>query len=104
MNTKRSKKNVELRQKAFKYHYLNGLNSKEISKILDVSFRTVQKWSLLDNWKAQKQADHQDRKVWELKQKGFSYIEICEKLGICRATAYNRIKRYEKSLITDKKE
>ena len=36
--------------KAFEY-YCKGLNSKEISKILDCSFRTVQNYMSAENWK-----------------------------------------------------
>lgn len=39
----------EKHAKAYKY-YLMGLNSKEIAKLLDVSFRTVQDWSYKHNW------------------------------------------------------
>lgn len=41
--------------KAFKY-YCMGLNSKEIAKILDCSFRTVQNYMSGENWK-EKRAD-----------------------------------------------
>jgi DNA-directed RNA polymerase specialized sigma24 family protein len=37
-------------QKAFKYYFL-GLNSKEIAKLLNCSYRTVQNYMSLENWK-----------------------------------------------------
>ncbi|WP_185145049.1 helix-turn-helix transcriptional regulator [Apibacter muscae] len=37
-------------QKAFKYYCL-GLNSKEIAKLLDCSYRTVQNYMSAENWK-----------------------------------------------------
>ncbi|MFV0565760.1 MAG: helix-turn-helix transcriptional regulator [Flavobacteriaceae bacterium] len=36
--------------KAFKY-YCKGLNSKEIAKLLDCSYRTVQNYMSANNWK-----------------------------------------------------
>jgi DNA-directed RNA polymerase specialized sigma24 family protein len=36
--------------KAFKYYCL-GLNSKEIAKLLDCSFRTVQNYMNVEKWK-----------------------------------------------------
>lgn len=36
--------------KAFKY-YRMGLNSKEIAKLLDCSFRTVQNYMCAEGWK-----------------------------------------------------
>lgn len=38
------------KQKAFKYYCL-GLNSKEIAKLLDCSFRTIQNYMSVENWK-----------------------------------------------------
>jgi uncharacterized protein YjcR len=37
-------------EKAFKY-YCKGLNSKEIAKLLNCSFRTVQNYMSAENWK-----------------------------------------------------
>ncbi len=41
---------IEKRKKGFEY-YCKNLTSKEIGKILDVSFRTVQNWMFAENWK-----------------------------------------------------
>mgnify|MGYP003576379363 CR=1 FL=1 len=40
-------------KKAFEY-YCKGLNSKEIAKILDCSYRTVQNYMSAENWKAKR--------------------------------------------------
>ncbi len=40
--------------KAYKY-YCMGLNSKEIAKLLDCSFRTVQNYMSAENWKEKRQ-------------------------------------------------
>ncbi len=41
--------------KAFKYYCL-GLNSKEIGKLMDCSYRTVQNYMSAENWKAKRKA------------------------------------------------
>ena len=41
---------TENKEKAFQY-YCIGLNSKEIGKLLDLSFRTVQNYMSKENWK-----------------------------------------------------
>jgi hypothetical protein len=46
---------TELKAKAYKY-YCKGLNSKEIAKLLNISFRTVQNWIYRSNWKAKRNA------------------------------------------------
>ncbi len=46
-------KNIDSK-KAFEY-YCKGLNSKEIAKLLDCSYRTVQNYMSAENWK-EKQA------------------------------------------------
>lgn len=42
-------------QKAFKY-YCIGLNSHEIAKLLDCSYRTIQNYMSSENWKEKKQS------------------------------------------------
>jgi uncharacterized protein YjcR len=41
-------------KKAFEY-YCKGLTSKEIAKLLDCSFRTVQNYMSAENWKEKRQ-------------------------------------------------
>lgn len=43
------------KQKAFKY-YCKGLNSKEIAKSLNCSYRTIQNYMSAENWKAKRKA------------------------------------------------
>jgi len=43
-------KSTPNKKKAFKYYCL-GLNSKEIAKLLDCSFRTIQNYMSAENWK-----------------------------------------------------
>lgn len=58
----RTKDNI--REKALNY-YLMGLNSKEIGKLLDLSFRTIQNYMCADQWKEKRQArtDREKRKI-----------------------------------------
>ena len=42
-------------KKGFEY-YCKGLNSKEIGKLLDCSFRTVQNYMSAENWKDKRKA------------------------------------------------
>lgn len=41
-------------KKGFEY-YCKGLNSKEISKLLDCSYRTVQNYMSAENWKRKRE-------------------------------------------------
>lgn len=50
----------EQRAKAFKY-YCMGLNSKEIGKLLDCSFRTIQNYMSAGNWKEKRNEIQQAR-------------------------------------------
>lgn len=50
----------EKRKKAFKY-YCMGLNSKEIAKLLDCSFRTIQNYMSNGNWKQKRKEIQQTR-------------------------------------------
>ncbi|SDE68892.1 Putative ATPase subunit of terminase (gpP-like) [Bergeyella porcorum] len=45
---------TETKQRAFKY-YCMGLNSKEIAKLLDCSYRTIQNFMSAENWKEKRQ-------------------------------------------------
>jgi len=46
-------KNKVNSKKAFEY-YCKGLNSKEIAKLLDCSYRTIQNFMSAENWKEKK--------------------------------------------------
>jgi uncharacterized protein YjcR len=45
----------EIKEKAYEY-YAMGLNSKEIGKLLDLSFRTVQNYMSAESWKEKREA------------------------------------------------
>lgn len=78
--------------KAYKY-FLMGLNSKEIAKLLDISFRTVQGYMSRGKWKEQRKADNLKHEVLKLYESGETYNEIAEKLKISRTSVYNKLKQ-----------
>lgn len=83
--------NKELKAKAFAY-YCKGLNSKEIGKLLDVSYRTVQNWMYADGWKAKRQPTPLKKRVLHLHKQGFSYNSIADILNVSRSSVYNWLK------------
>ena len=85
------RKSDQTKAKAYKY-FCMGLNSKEIAKILDLSFRTVQSYMSNDDWhKKQKPANlkFEALKLYEL---GRSYNEIAEVLNVSRTSVYLYLK------------
>ena len=80
------------KKKAYKY-YLKGLNSKEIAKLLDISFRTVQNYMTVGKWKQKRQPTNLQYEVLRLYESGLSYNEIARQLNISRATVYNYLKK-----------
>lgn len=54
MNKKKKRQRIDT-AKAFEY-YCKGLNSKEIARLLDCSFRTVQNYMHSENWKEKRKA------------------------------------------------
>ena len=85
------RKTDKRKQKAFKY-YLMGLNSKEIAKLLDISFRTVQSYMLKDNWSKKRKITTLKSEVLRYYELGYSYDQLKEMFGVSRATIYNYLK------------
>lgn len=54
MNKRTGKIPEDTKAKAFRY-YCMGLNSHEISKLLDCSYRTIQNFMSGENWKEKRQ-------------------------------------------------
>lgn len=48
----------EIKEKAYEY-YAMGLTSKEIGKLLDLSFRTIQNYMTVDGWKEKREAQRE---------------------------------------------
>ena len=84
-------------KKAFKY-YCMGLNSKEIGKLLDVSYRTIQNYMSSENWKQKRTPKGLPLQVYKMHAKGKSYEGIAKELGVSRSTVYNALKKYRLQL------
>lgn len=85
------RKSDRTKTKAYKY-FCMGLNSKEIAKILDLSFRTVQNYMNSDNWKKRQKPANLKFEVLKLYELGNSYKVIAETLNISRTTVYLYLK------------
>lgn len=79
------------KKKAYNY-YLMGLNSKEIGKLLDVNFRSIQHLAKVENWKQTDQKDKAKAAALDLYQSGKTYNEIADRLGVGRTTVYKWLK------------
>lgn len=74
-------------KQAFKYYNM-GLNSKEISKLIEVSFRTIQSWIFKFNWKAKRTPPNKKLKALELVNKGMTYKTISKRFDVSEQTIY----------------
>ena len=81
----------ETKTKAYKY-YCMGLNSKEIAKLLDLNFRTVQQIMKRENWKNNLNPIGLTERIQKMRKNKFSYSEIAEKLKISKSTVYKHLK------------
>jgi len=93
----RKKIDVTLKDKCFRY-YAKGLTAKEVAKLFDLSFRTVQNWQLEHKWNDKLNPTNIKLRCYELKNKGMSYKEISNLLTLSVST----IQRYIKTIENDK--
>ncbi|WP_269686497.1 helix-turn-helix domain-containing protein [Flavobacterium lacustre] len=77
--------------KAKKY-YLIGLSLVEIGKITDTPFRTIEKWYVAENWKAQRETTPIKNKANDLFNSGMSYKQIAVTLNKSVSTVSRYIK------------
>lgn len=94
MNTKKSNHSEEVKQNALRY-YLIGLNLFEVSKLTDVSTRTLEKWQKKYGWKDLKNLSNIKQRAYDLKKGGCTYDEISELLKIAKTTAHKYVKEVE---------
>ena len=87
----------DLKNKAFQY-YCKGLNSKEIGKLLNLSYRTIQGYMSKENWKAKRSPTPIKRLAYDLHLKGLSYNGIAKTLHVSRSTIYNWITETKQNL------
>ncbi|MXS70267.1 hypothetical protein GSF70_03475 [Flavobacteriaceae bacterium W22] len=73
-------------------YYLLGLTLAEISKLMDIPLRTLQKWQRKGNWVDCKKIDNVKLKAKDLKQSGFSIKRISEILKISNTTVWRYCK------------
>jgi transposase len=97
--TNKAKHNHSTKDKATALrYYLIGLNVYEISKILDISDKTLEKWKINENWYKYKNETPIFEVVYNLSQSGKSYNEIAELLNLHPKTIYNYMKLYKLKL------
>ena len=77
--------NKELKESAFNY-YAKGLTAKEVAKLLDLSFRTVQNWQTNERWTEKLNPDSIKQKCYDLKIKGITYKELTKMFNISIST------------------
>jgi DNA-binding CsgD family transcriptional regulator len=85
------RKSDRTKAKAHKY-FVMGLNSKEIGKILDLSFRTVQSYMSQDDWHKKQKPANLKFEALKLYEFGKSYNEIAELLNVSRTSVYLYLK------------
>mgnify|MGYP000340761347 CR=1 FL=1 len=88
----RTLKKQDNQQKALRY-FMMGLTAREIGKLLDCSFRTIERYVLDGRWKRPTDNRTMKEKAWELVvNDGKTYLEASEMLGVSKSTIYNYIK------------
>jgi len=90
MNTK-----AQIKQKAYQY-YCKGLNSKEIAKLLNLSYRTVQGYMQKGNWKQKRNPDPIKIIAYNLYKLELSKKKIAETLNISLSTVQNWSKQFNR--------
>lgn len=70
-----------LQQKAL-YYFVLGLNSKEISKLIEIPFRTVQNWIFYGKWKTYRKAPNLITIAKDYHKKGYSRKTIANIMNI----------------------
>lgn len=96
--SKKVKIDKEIKEKAFIF-YAKGLTCKEIAKLLDLSFRTVQNWQTDGKWNEKLNPESIKEKCYELKKKGMSYKEISKTLKISVSTVLRYVKKVKAYLV-----
>ena len=91
----RIKRSEDEKSEALKM-YLRGLYIREISILLNIPVRTLEKWQSAGKWTLYKDCPEIKKRAYELSQKGNTYKEIAELLQINTVTVWRYIKEYEK--------
>lgn len=88
---------VDLEVQAFKY-YAMGLTCREVGKLLDLSERTVERYSQKNRWRERVSGKTVEERAYELHQAGKTYAEVAESLNVSKGTVFNYLKRYKANL------
>lgn len=75
--------------------YLRGLYLTEISVLLNIPIRTLEKWQTAEKWTLLKGGEEIHKRAFEMKQSGKKADEIAKILNINRATVFKWIKAYK---------
>ncbi|MFS4470048.1 hypothetical protein [Chryseobacterium sp. T20] len=89
-NVKRHYSTID-KEKSRKY-YLLGLSLNEVSKLMDIPERTLQKWQQKEGWVKYKETYILKAKAIDLKQSGFSNKQIAGILKISCTTVWRYCK------------
>lgn len=81
----------KVKEKAFDY-YCKGLNSKEIAKLLDINFRTVQQWQQAHKWKDKANPTGLTERIKKARTNGNTYPQIAKALNVSISTVYRHLK------------
>lgn len=87
--------------RAYRY-YLKGLTAKETGKLVDVSPRTVQRWTREYRFKEKANPDTLQQRAARLFEEGFSYGEIATTLRKSKTTVYYYLKKVRAGIKEDK--
>ena len=90
----RTQHTAETKDKARKM-YLRGLYLTEISVLLSVPVRTLEKWQTAEKWTLLKDCPEIKRRAYELSKAGRTYKEVADLLKINSVTVWRYIKSYE---------
>ncbi|MFA6072340.1 MAG: hypothetical protein WC810_27575, partial [Janthinobacterium sp.] len=76
-------------------YHVKGLTFSEIAKLLDLSPRTVERYSQVDEWKAKANPVALPQRAKELRERGFSFATIAQMIGVSKSTIFNYLKGLE---------
>ena len=82
---------ANIRERAYEYH-VKGLTCAEIAKLLDLSPRTVERYSLVEKWRERANPQPLAERAKVLQKQGFSYAQIARTLAVGKSTVYGYLR------------
>jgi len=73
-------------------YYFKGLNLPDISKLMEIPVKTLEKWQQKEKWANAREIDSLKIKARELKQRGYPMKEISKLLKISLTTIWRYTK------------